>query len=87
MGKIKKKEVHCLIIEVSFPNQLLEIAIKSGHLTPQLFEKELSKMKHIPERIYVTHLKPQYFKTIATELQRFRIKNLRLLRDGETIRI
>ena len=83
--KLGNKQIHCLIIEVSFPNQLEEIALKSGHLTPRLFHRELSKLKPLPERILITHLKPQYFKTIRTELLRLGMDRLRLLRDGETI--
>jgi ribonuclease BN (tRNA processing enzyme) len=85
--KIGAKKIHCLIIEVSFPNRMGNIAIRTGHLTPRLLKKELLKMKQMPRRIYITHLKPQYFKVIKNEVQRLRIKNLRLLRDGETIRI
>ncbi len=85
--KLGNKKIHCLIIEVSFPNRMEEIAMKSGHLTPELLKKELPKIKHRPERIYITHLKPQYYKTIKRELQRLKINNLSLLRDGETIRI
>lgn len=85
--KLGNKEIHCLIIEVSFPNRMEEIAIKSGHLTPKLLKRELSKIKYPPKRIYITHLKPQYYKTVKIELQKLHIKNLRLLRDGETIRI
>jgi hypothetical protein len=64
-----------------------KIAIQTGHLTPQLLRKELLKVKQVPERIYITHLKLQYFKTIKKELQQLRINNLRLLRDGETIEV
>ncbi len=85
--KIGAKKIHCLIIEVSFPNRMGNIAIQTGHLTPRLLKKELLKMKQMPGRIYITHLKPQYFKAIKNEVRRLRIKNLRLLRDGETIRI
>jgi ribonuclease BN (tRNA processing enzyme) len=85
--KVGEKEIHCLIIEVSFPNRMGKVAIKTGHLTPQLLEKELRKMKHPPGKIYITHLKTQYFKAIKIELQRLRIKNLRLLRDGETLTV
>jgi hypothetical protein len=64
-----------------------EFAIKTGHLTPLLIKKELLKMKYPPERIYITHLKPHFLKTVKTELQELGIKNLRLLRDGETIEV
>ena len=76
-----------LIIEVSFPNKMEKMAIVTGHLTAKLLRKELSKIKQNPEKIYITHLKPQYLKTIRKELQELKMKNLRLLRDGEIIRI
>lgn len=85
--KLGTEPLHCLIIEVSFPNRMGKIAIQTGHLTPQLLRKELLKVKQAPERIYITHLKLQYFKTIKKELQQLRINNLRLLRDGETIEV
>jgi ribonuclease BN (tRNA processing enzyme) len=85
--KVGKVRIHCLIIEVTFPNRMEEIAIRTGHLTPQLLKEELLKIGYLPEKICITHLKPQYFKTIKTELQRLKINNLRLLRDGEIIEV
>jgi ribonuclease BN (tRNA processing enzyme) len=87
LESIGTKKIDCLIIEVSFPNRMEDIAIKTGHLTPQLMEKELLKMNHQPGRVLITHLKPGYLQTVRTELQRLKIKNLRLLCDGETLRI
>jgi ribonuclease BN (tRNA processing enzyme) len=86
-GRIGERQLHCLIIEVSFPNRMGKMAIETGHLTPRLLKKELSKIKWMPERILVTHLKPKYSQAIKTELRRLRIKNLQLLRDEETIEI
>ncbi len=83
--RLGEKQIHCLIIEVSFPNRMEEIAITTGHLTPALFQRELLKIKIPPERIYITHLKPQFYKTIKAELQKLRIKNLTLLKEGEII--
>lgn len=85
--KIGERKIHCIIIEVSFPNKMKETALLTGHLTSQLLREELSKMKHLPDGIYVTHTKPQYFKTIRSELKDLDIGNLRLLKDGQTIRI
>ncbi|MGD0918212.1 MAG: 3',5'-cyclic-nucleotide phosphodiesterase [Thermodesulfobacteriota bacterium] len=84
---LERKEIHCLIIEVTFPNRMEETALKTGHLTPQLLKKEILKIKYTPEKICVSHLKPQYFKTIETELSRLKINNLRVLRDEETITV
>jgi ribonuclease BN (tRNA processing enzyme) len=85
--KVGEKEIHCLFIEASFPNRMEGVAIKTGHLTPQLLKKELLKMKHPPGKIYITHMKPQYLKSIKAELQRLKIENLRLLREEEIIEV
>jgi cAMP phosphodiesterase len=85
--KLGNKKLHGLIIEASFPNKLGELAKITGHLTPQLLKEELLKMKQMPEHIYVTHPKPQHLKTIKAELDRLKINNLRVLKDGETIKI
>jgi ribonuclease BN (tRNA processing enzyme) len=85
--KLGGKKIDCLIIESSFPNRLEEMAVMTGHLTPALLKKELLKMKFIPERIYVTHLKPQFHKAIGRELQKLKLKNLILLKEGDSIRV
>ncbi|MBA4349390.1 MAG: MBL fold metallo-hydrolase [Thermodesulfovibrio sp.] len=85
--EIGNKQIHCLIIEVSFPNRLKDLARTTGHMTAQLLKKELSKIKYMPERIFITHPKPQYLRTIHAEIGKLKIKNIRLLRDGETIRV
>jgi ribonuclease BN (tRNA processing enzyme) len=85
--EIGERKIHCLIIDVSFPSGMEKTALATGHLTPRLLRKELLKIKHSPEKIFVIHIKPQYFKTIKTELQKRKIKNLKLLRDGETVEI
>jgi ribonuclease BN (tRNA processing enzyme) len=85
--KIGKKQIHGLIIEVSFPSRMEKIALETGHLTPRLLEKEIQKIDPQPERVFIIHIKPQYLKAIKAELQKLKIQNLRLLRDGETIRV
>jgi ribonuclease BN (tRNA processing enzyme) len=85
--EVRKETIHCLIIEVTFPSRMEEMAIKTGHLTPRLLKKELLKIGYSPEKICITHLKPQYFKIIESELHKLKISNLRILKDGETIRV
>ncbi|HMK49408.1 MAG TPA: 3',5'-cyclic-nucleotide phosphodiesterase [Thermodesulfovibrionales bacterium] len=85
--KIGNRDIHCIIIDVSFPNALKDTAVNTGHLTPGLLKEELSKMSHLPERICITHPKPQFFKTIKSELAGLRMKNIRVLKDGDIIRI
>jgi cAMP phosphodiesterase len=85
--KIGNKQIHCLIIEVSFPDKMKDTALLTGHLTAGLLKEELSKIKPMPERIYITHTKPQYSKVIRNELRNLKMKNMGILRDGEIIRV
>jgi ribonuclease BN (tRNA processing enzyme) len=85
--EIGEKQIHCLIIDVSFPNHMEQIAVRTGHLTPRLLKKELLKMKFSPKRIYVIHIKPQYFKRVKKELEELEMENLALLYEGDVIRL
>ena len=85
--KMEETQIHCLIIETSFPNRMEEIAIRTGHLTPRLLKKELQKINLHPEKVFIIHIKPQYFRTIQEELQKLEIKNLRTLRGGAIINV
>jgi len=85
--QIGGRQIHCLIIEASFPNRMEEIAIQTGHLTPRLLKREISKINPMPEKICLTHLKPQYSKDVKKELERLNIKNLELLEEGQTITV
>ena len=80
-------QIHSLLIEVSFPSRMEDIALRTGHLTPRLLKKELLKIKPHPERIFIIHIKPPYSKTVTAELQKLKIKSLSLLKDGQTIEI
>jgi ribonuclease BN (tRNA processing enzyme) len=85
--KIGNKEIHCLIIETSFPNRMQEIAIRTGHLTARLLKEELSKIIIPPERIYITHPKPQYFGLIQSEIKRLNLAHAKLLKGGDLIEV
>ena len=85
--KIGDARIDCLIIDVSLPNSLEGMAVKTGHLTPGLLHRELLKMSSPPKMICIAHIKPQYSKKIKEELKKLKIKDLRVLRDGDTIRV
>jgi ribonuclease BN (tRNA processing enzyme) len=80
-------DVKCLIVETSFPNRMEKLALTTGHLTPSLLEKELSKIASPPPRICVMHLKPQYQQEIEDEIQMNGRENIDFLKDGEVIEI
>ncbi|MHB1618887.1 MAG: 3',5'-cyclic-nucleotide phosphodiesterase [Sulfuricella sp.] len=58
-----------LIIETSFSNKELDLAVASKHLVPSLLVEELKKLKK-PAHIYITHLKPGEIELIMCEVER-----------------
>lgn len=73
-----------VIIEVSFPNDMEGLAMKTGHLTARLMAQEIGKMKEPPRRVFVTHPKPQFMKKILSEIAGTGLRNIELLQDGRT---
>jgi cAMP phosphodiesterase len=74
-----------VIIEVSFPNRMTDLAIKTGHLTPDLLAKEVLKMKKLPLRFYISHSKPSYMDEIYDELAEISTEYIEILQDGQII--
>ena len=85
--KMRGHDVKALIIEVSFPDELINFAHLTGHLCPSLLEAELKKMPKIPDKIYISHLKAPFRAKIATELARILNVNLELLEEGKSFTV
>lgn len=83
--RMKGRRVKGLIIEVSFPNALKKLALLSGHLTPALLKEEIRKMPVLPEKIFITHPKTPYKKTIEKELNSLKGVSWEILDDGREI--
>lgn len=61
-----------LIIEVSVPNRLEQVAQAAGHLCPELLKKELtefSRIKGYLPRVILIHLRPQHKAEIGEEIE------------------
>ena len=65
-------DVKALIVGVSFPDEMMDLALIAGHLTPSLLKVELTKMQKPPEKIYVTHIKPHYQMSVEEQLSKTR---------------
>ena len=74
-----------VIIEVSFPNRMTDLALETGHLTPDLLAKEVLKMKNLPLRFFISHSKPSYMEEIYEELARISREYIEILQDGQII--
>jgi ribonuclease BN (tRNA processing enzyme) len=74
--------VDALIVEVSFPDSMKELAQLTRHLTASMLVEELAKIVVLPKRILITHPKPQYYDRIQKEIENLAIDGIELLRDG-----
>lgn len=77
------QRVKAVITETSFPNELLDLAQVSGHLTPRLLGEELKKLEHdVP--VYLYGFKPRHVRTIGAQVATLRRKRLKMLVQGST---
>ena len=75
------------IIETSFPNEMHELAVQSGHLTPNLLAREFAKLGRPDIPLYVYHMKPQFMDLMTAEIKALKIPNVVLLKDGLTFQV
>lgn len=67
-----------VVSEASFPNDYRSLAIDTGHLTPEMFEKELTKIeKDVP--VYASHRKIPFDRKIESEIRNIRDRRARIL--------
>ncbi len=65
-------DLRAVLLEVSFPDHLLELALKTGHLSPALARRELEKLvpQHRDVQVLFHHLKPVFVEATTDELRR-----------------
>lgn len=67
-----------IISEASFPNDQKQLAIDSGHLTPEMFGEELKKVTaDVP--VYASHRKIPFERNIESEIRNIRDRRARIL--------
>ncbi len=71
-----------LIVEVSFPDEMMDLALASGHLTPSLLAAEIRKMPVVVPKFYISHLKPYYKDIIRQQLGSINHIDWEILEDG-----
>jgi len=63
-----KEKLKAIIVDCSFPNSLNDLALKSGHMTPELLAADLKKLNR-DCRILVYHAKPSFESQLKQELK------------------
>jgi len=71
-----------LFIECALPNELLELASVSHHLTPEKLARELTKFERNDAPIYVINIKPAYREAVVSQIDSFGIGRIEILEAG-----
>ena len=79
-------KLRAVIVEVSFPSRMQQVADVSLHLTPTTLAAELAKLRR-DVKVYLYHLKPAYVAELRDELAATRLPHpVEELRQGDTYR-
>ncbi len=77
------KNLKAIFSEVSFPNNMVQVAIDSQHHTPNTMKEEIKKMpKDIP--IFLGHLKPNFQSLLFKEIEEIGCERLNILGSDDT---
>jgi cAMP phosphodiesterase len=71
-----------VFLESSFPNDMNELAVATGHLTPTLLKKEAKKLP-AKTRIIATHIKPNFRTRVVEELHNLELSHLEIGSSGK----
>ena len=71
----KQPKLKAVFLESAFPNSMTWLADKAGHLTPEMFRQEYSKLgRDVP--VIAVHIKPAFFEEVVGDLQALNLSQL-----------
>jgi 3',5'-cyclic-nucleotide phosphodiesterase len=83
------ESLRALVMEVSFPDDMLWLAKASGHHTPATLDEELRKLggaaarRDLPVLLY--HIKPHFQRQVERQLARLRKREFDVLALGDEL--
>ncbi|MCS7213870.1 MAG: MBL fold metallo-hydrolase [Candidatus Calescibacterium sp.] len=83
-------DVKAIFVDVSYPKRMRELGKISKHLSSDVFEEELYKLKRKDLKIYVYHIKPAFRKEVIDEISEIKKRTkfkIEILKDGMTFEI
>jgi len=83
----RTKCLRALFIETSLPDNMMDVACKTGHLTPRSLSAELKKLTSARPDVYLYHMKPKYKETICREIAAIQDRKIHIIEDGQIIRV
>jgi ribonuclease BN (tRNA processing enzyme) len=77
--------IEFIIADVSFPNRLEKLAMKSGHMTLSMLIHCLERFGLDHMKVFITHIKPIFRQEILSDLTLLDHPNIKPLQQGATI--
>ena len=77
--------IEFIIADVSFPNRLEKLAMKSGHMTLSMLVERLERFNLGHMKVFITHMKPIFLKEILSDLTLLGRSNIKPLEQGATL--
>lgn len=82
-----REDLRVLVIEVSFPDEMRELAAQSGHYCPRTLTEDLQRLRHSPD-IWLTGMKPGEEDRILEQVIRAAPeRNIRMLSPGTVLTV
>jgi len=72
-----------VLVECAFPDELVELATVSDHLTPRRLAKELEKLHSRDYPVFVINMKPMYRDKVISEIQVADLPQVEILTIGK----
>lgn len=76
-----------IMADVSFPNRLEKLAMKSGHMTLSMLAYCLERFNLEHKKVLLTHMKPIFLREILSDLVELDRPNIKPLQQGATIEL
>ncbi len=81
------EDLRVLVIEVSFPDEMADLAAVAGHYTPKTLTNDLKRLQHEPE-IWLTGMKPGEEERIFEQvIEAAPDKNIQMLSIGKILEV
>jgi ribonuclease BN (tRNA processing enzyme) len=75
-------DLKLVFLDASFPESMRDMAEVSGHLTPQLFAREMRKVER-PVRFVAVHIKAAFRKQVSAEILALQLSDLEIGVSGK----
>jgi cAMP phosphodiesterase len=80
----RRPNLQAVFVDCSFPDEMEDLAIRSGHLTPRLVAEESAKLTSPGTRILCVHIKPDTREKVLAQLISHRTRRIAPVEIGKT---